>query len=439
MSPGGWGHAGFPFGCPPRAGMLTGRAGARWLRPWRPRWVIAPTPPATRVGGSSGGWAREPGQNDRYLRSFCGPTVADRCDRAALRRDPIPNLVCSSLFNVQMVLVGFVENDPRNDRQSFGTPGAVPRGGPPLHHRARSGAHRGSRIRSPHGVPGKQRSRSLPEAAPQRSKDDGKVQFTTLRSPPTPWSYRHRMLGRSRASRRGRPNGHAPRPLRRAKGRRARRCLAGTTCRAGGELQHGVSIEQIQGLMEGTTVKYASGDLTRCRFVAPAIRGGPTALDLCAVRRQYEQADDTDVTVLSGGVPGCGARSPAPPTGPAGAVRRCLRWTSGEECLGKPEVSVTETSPAGQPEPPSLRLDPRRTSTTKTTSEWPTSCSRATPPREATSSRSDRAWSKASSTARPCGRSAGRSGYPGEIPSDIRSARPVRRSPSPWAGGSRLD
>ena len=165
-------------------------------------------------------WRMGPGTRpERSVPPFlCGPTVADRCDRAALRTRPDHDSGLFFAFQCANGVVDFGENDPRKLGNPFGTPGAVPQGGEPLHHRARSGAPREFRVRSPQSVPGKQRSRSLPEAAPQRSKDDGKVLFTTLRSPPTPWSYRRRMLGRSRVSRRGGPNGHAARPLQKSKG-----------------------------------------------------------------------------------------------------------------------------------------------------------------------------------------------------------------------------
>ena len=55
----------------------------------------------------------------------------------------------------------------------------------------------------------------------------------------------------------------------------------------------------------------------------------------------------------------------------------------------------------------------------------------------ATSSRRARAWSRASSTAPPCGPCAARSGCRGGTPSATACAPPARRSPSPWGGRSR--
>ncbi len=67
------------------------------------------------------------------------------------------------------------------------------------------------------------------------------------------------------------------------------------------------------------------------RFVAPAIRGRLHRARLVRLPGEPEATPTFSVQLA----------------GPAGTGRDCLRWTSGEDCLGEPEVSVTETSPAG--------------------------------------------------------------------------------------------
>ena len=121
---------------------------------------------------------------------------------------------------------------------------------------------------------------------------------------------------------------------------------------------------------------------------------------------------------------------------PAAAGRECLRWTRGEECLGKPEGGVTETSPAGVAEPPwrSARPVPDLDDEDH---ERMAHIVLETHPKGGFRLGPDQAWSKASST--PHGRArCAASGCRGES-RRYPLCQPVGRSPSPWAGWIPLD
>ena len=151
----------------------------------------------------------------------------------------------------------------------------LPRDGGPPHRRARSGARRESPVRSPAVSPENKGAAPFRKRLLNDHKDDGKVLVITLRSPPTPWSYRRRMLGRSRASRRGGPNGHAPRPLQKSKGPTrpydavSARRVAWRGTATWGQYR---TIPRTHGRGYGQIPR---GDLAICRFVARAIRGRP--------------------------------------------------------------------------------------------------------------------------------------------------------------------
>ena len=119
------------------------------LRPWRPRWVSLPRHrrdvPVDPLADGPEYQARTIGSSvplavPQLPIGVTGP-------RSQARQITIP--VCSSLFNVQMTSSTLVKMTRVTSPTRTARPVPLPRDGGPPHRRARSGARRESRVRSP--------------------------------------------------------------------------------------------------------------------------------------------------------------------------------------------------------------------------------------------------------------------------------------------------